>query len=200
MNGLIQGLSRHGERLAVATRTEELSYSDLAARVAAVAAERVEAARRVAGAAPGAFPVADGAYALARAIQRLEKADALCERDFCRAPASLRPPPAPRKKKRTRAPARDLAGARRTLGFGDSDEEVDSWTCRECAYPHTSPAEAAMVACAACNVGVVLYVSGMLLQAKGVFGVAGLFAMQALVAQMKLGKLIKKEAQYARAA
>merc|ERR1711939_999860 len=57
-----------------------------------------------------------------------------------------------------------------------------------------------MVACAACNVGVVLYVSGMLLQAKGVFGVAGLFAMQALVAQMKLGKLIKKEAQYARAA
>ncbi len=39
MNGLIQGLSRHGERLAVATRTEELSYSDLAARVAAVAAE-----------------------------------------------------------------------------------------------------------------------------------------------------------------
>ena len=51
-----------------------------------------------------------------------------------------------------------------------------------------------MVACAACNVGVVLYVSGMLLQAKGVFGVAGLFAMQALVAQMKLGKLIKKEA------
>ena len=57
-----------------------------------------------------------------------------------------------------------------------------------------------MVACAACNVGVVLYVSGMLLQAKGVFGVAGLFAMQALVAQMKLGKLIKKEAQYAGAA
>ena len=39
MNGLIQGLSRHGERLAVATRAEELSYSDLAARVAAVAAE-----------------------------------------------------------------------------------------------------------------------------------------------------------------
>ena len=102
-------------------------------------------------AAPGAFPVADGAYALARAVQRLEKADAACDRDFCRAPASLRPPPAPRKKKRTRAPARDLDGARRTLGFGDSDEEVDSWTCRECAYPHTSPAEAAMVACAACG-------------------------------------------------
>ncbi|CAH0370166.1 unnamed protein product [Pelagomonas calceolata] len=121
------------------------------ASVAVVAAERVEAARRCAGAAPGSFPVADGAYALARAIQRLEKADAACERDFCRAPASLRPPPAPRKKKRTRAPARDLAGARRTLGFGDSDEEVDSWTCRECAYPHTSPAEAAMVACAACG-------------------------------------------------
>jgi predicted unusual protein kinase regulating ubiquinone biosynthesis (AarF/ABC1/UbiB family) len=58
----------------------------------------------------------------------------------------------------------------------------------------------AMVACAACNVGVVLYVSGMLLQAKGAFGVAGLFAMQAVVAQMKLGKLIKKEAQYSGAA
>merc|ERR1719424_2546083 len=58
----------------------------------------------------------------------------------------------------------------------------------------------AMVACAACNVGVVLYVSGILLQAKGAFGVAGLFAMQAVVAQMKLGKLIKKEAQYSGAA
>ena len=39
MNGLIEGLSRHGERLAVATRTELLSYRDLAARAAAVAAE-----------------------------------------------------------------------------------------------------------------------------------------------------------------
>merc|ERR1719424_849179 len=58
----------------------------------------------------------------------------------------------------------------------------------------------AMVACAACNVGVVLYVSGILLQAKGAFGVAGLFAMQAVVAQMKLGKLIKTEAQYSGAA
>ncbi|WP_374156990.1 AMP-binding protein [Mycobacterium sp. G7A2] len=39
MNGLVEGLSRHGERLAVATRTEQLSYLDLAARVAAVATQ-----------------------------------------------------------------------------------------------------------------------------------------------------------------
>ena len=55
----------------------------------------------------------------------------------------------------------------------------------------------AMVACAAVNVGVVLYVSGLLMQAKGVFGLSGFVALQALQAQMKLSKLTKKEAQYA---
>ena len=122
------------------------------AAVDAIAADRAVIARRIEGAAPGAFPVADGAYPLARAIRRLEGADARCGRDFCRAPASLRPPPAPRKKKRARATNYELDGARRTLGFGDSDEEaVDAWTCQECAYPHTSAAEAAMGACAACG-------------------------------------------------
>ena len=55
----------------------------------------------------------------------------------------------------------------------------------------------AMVACAAVNVGVVLYVSGLLMQAKGVFGLSGFVALKALQAQMKLSKLTKKEAQYA---
>jgi predicted unusual protein kinase regulating ubiquinone biosynthesis (AarF/ABC1/UbiB family) len=55
----------------------------------------------------------------------------------------------------------------------------------------------AMVACAAVNVGVVLYVSGLLLQAKGAFGLGALVALQAIGAQMKLGKMIKKEASYA---
>mmetsp|Transcript_12079 Transcript_12079/g.19500 ORF Transcript_12079/g.19500 Transcript_12079/m.19500 type:complete len:773 (+) Transcript_12079:127-2445(+) len=54
----------------------------------------------------------------------------------------------------------------------------------------------AMVACAAVNVGVVLYVSGLLLQAKGAFALGGLVALQAIQAQLKLGKLIKKEAGY----
>ena len=54
----------------------------------------------------------------------------------------------------------------------------------------------AMVACAAVNVGVVLYVSGLLVQAKGAFGISGLVALQAIQAQMKLSKMIKKEASY----
>ena len=45
MNGLIEGLSRHGERLAVATRTEQLSYRDLAARVAAEKLEAMQGLR-----------------------------------------------------------------------------------------------------------------------------------------------------------
>mmetsp|Transcript_15793 Transcript_15793/g.38444 ORF Transcript_15793/g.38444 Transcript_15793/m.38444 type:complete len:823 (+) Transcript_15793:2-2470(+) len=55
----------------------------------------------------------------------------------------------------------------------------------------------AMVACGAVNVGVVLYVSGLVLQAKVAFGVGAAMGLQAFAGQMKLSKLIKKEAQYA---
>ena len=47
MTGLIAQLSRHGQRLAAATATEQLSYLDLAARVDAVAAELAGARRLV---------------------------------------------------------------------------------------------------------------------------------------------------------
>jgi predicted unusual protein kinase regulating ubiquinone biosynthesis (AarF/ABC1/UbiB family) len=54
----------------------------------------------------------------------------------------------------------------------------------------------AMMACAAINVGVVLYVSGMIVQAKVGFGISAAMALQAFAAQGKLNKLIKKEASY----
>ena len=54
----------------------------------------------------------------------------------------------------------------------------------------------AMVACAAINVGVVMYVSGMLIQAKAAFGVSAAIGLQAIMAQGKLSKLVKKEASY----
>ena len=58
----------------------------------------------------------------------------------------------------------------------------------------------AMVACAAINVGVVMYVSGMLIQAKAAFGVSAAIGLQAIMAQGKLTKLVKKEASYSGAA
>jgi predicted unusual protein kinase regulating ubiquinone biosynthesis (AarF/ABC1/UbiB family) len=58
----------------------------------------------------------------------------------------------------------------------------------------------AMVACAAINVGVVMYVSGMLIQAKVAFGVSAAIGLQAIMAQGKLSKLVKKEASYSGAA
>jgi hypothetical protein len=57
-----------------------------------------------------------------------------------------------------------------------------------------------MVACAAINVGVVMYVSGMLIQAKVAFGVSAAIGLQAIMAQGKLSKLVKKEASYSGAA
>ena len=54
----------------------------------------------------------------------------------------------------------------------------------------------AMVALSAVNVGVVLYVSGLVLQAKIGFGLSAAFGLQAIAAQAKLTKLVKKEAQY----
>ena len=58
----------------------------------------------------------------------------------------------------------------------------------------------AMVACCAVNIGVVLYVSGLLVQAKGAFGVSGVAMLQAAAASMKLSKLTKKEAAFSGAA
>ena len=58
----------------------------------------------------------------------------------------------------------------------------------------------AMVALSAVNVGVVLYVSGLVLQAKIGFGLSAAFGLQAIAAQAKLTKLVKKEAQYSGAA
>merc|ERR1719424_1789545 len=54
----------------------------------------------------------------------------------------------------------------------------------------------AMVACAAINVGTVMYVSGLLIQAKVAFGISAAVGLQALIAQGKLGKLVKKEQAY----
>jgi len=58
----------------------------------------------------------------------------------------------------------------------------------------------AMVACAAINVGTVMYVSGLLIQAKVAFGISAAVGLQALIAQGKLGKLVKKEQAYSGAA
>ena len=58
----------------------------------------------------------------------------------------------------------------------------------------------AMVACCAVNIGVVLYVSGLLVQAKGACGVSGVAMLQAAAASMKLSKLTKKEAAFSGAA
>ena len=63
-----------------------------------------------------------------------EKADALCERDFAARPEPAAAARAAQEEAHACARA-DPAGARRTLGFGDSDEEVDPGR-RECAYPH----------------------------------------------------------------
>ena len=87
--------------------------------VAAIATDRAAAARR--GRRGTVQPVADSAQPGAGHPAPRE-ADALCGAT-CRAPASLRPPPAPRKKKRTRAPARDwpARGARWASRFGRVD-------------------------------------------------------------------------------
>jgi hypothetical protein len=58
----------------------------------------------------------------------------------------------------------------------------------------------AMIACAAVNVGTVMFVCGMLVQAKVAFGVSAAFGLQAVAAQGKLSKLVKKEASYSGAA
>ncbi len=58
-----------------------------------------------------------------------------------------------------------------------------------------------ILACAAANVGVVFFVSAAtitnsLLYAKCAFGVAALIGFQAFMGQVKLNKMLKKEAQY----
>jgi predicted unusual protein kinase regulating ubiquinone biosynthesis (AarF/ABC1/UbiB family) len=58
----------------------------------------------------------------------------------------------------------------------------------------------AMIACAAVNIGTVMFVCGMLVQAKVAFGVSAAFGLQAVAAQGKLSKLVKKEASYSGAA
>lgn len=58
-----------------------------------------------------------------------------------------------------------------------------------------------ILACCAANVGVVFFVSAAtitnsLLYAKCAFGVAALIGFQAFMGQVKLNKMLKKEAQY----
>jgi predicted unusual protein kinase regulating ubiquinone biosynthesis (AarF/ABC1/UbiB family) len=57
-----------------------------------------------------------------------------------------------------------------------------------------------VIACAAVNIGTVMFVCGMLVQAKVAFGVSAAFGLQAVAAQGKLSKLVKKEASYSGAA